>query len=99
MIEDKAVISGFYDEHGMCHMIEIRLNAPGVSREDVAEAVRAVAQPGALAVPRSVGEANSYPSRELGSTEVIPAVFTNGNTVASPRQRGVSVVGGHPQRH
>jgi len=85
------MITAYYDEHGYCHTIDVRLNAAGLSREDVAEAVRAVFQPSALPVPRTVAQAQRpYEHRELGSTDVIPAAHTS--------NPAVTVTNMHPRR-
>ncbi len=88
---DKAAVTAYYDEQGFCHSIEVRLNAAGLSREDVAEAVRSVFQPGALSVPRTIAEASgsgpapAYRHHELGGTAIIqmraPSTRTDNGTV------------------
>lgn len=89
-MNDKAAITAYYDEQGFCHTIEVKLNAPGLGREDVAEAIRALFLPGALPVPRSYsrpGSPSGYQHTELGSTDVIPQVSMDGATILPPGQR------------
>lgn len=94
-MNDKAAITAYYDEQGFCHTVEVRLNAPGLGREDVAEAIRAVFLPGALPVPRSYarpGSPTGYQHTELGSTDVIPQVAMDGATIIPGQRIGANGV-------
>lgn len=71
--QDKAAVTAYYDTDGFCHTIEVRLNAPGLSREDLAEAIRSVFLPGAPPAARSLQAVNGagYRHHELGGTAVL----------------------------
>lgn len=58
---DKVELSGLYDEQGRLHELTVRLNADGLSEEDVAAAIRMMFNPATVTTQR----------RELGSTAII----------------------------
>lgn len=70
---DKVAINAYYDEHtGQCTNLEIRLNADGISRDDLTHAVRLAFHAEGLAKPTST--ANTLRNHELGGTDIIPKV-------------------------
>lgn len=72
---DKVHISAYYDEDGRCHSVDVTLNYDGISREDLAGAIRAVFHPDTLIVTQR--------GQELGSTAVIPVRRPSGESATT----------------
>lgn len=62
---DKVRVAAYYDERdGSCHSIDVVLNYDGISRDDLAQVIRAVFRP---ELPSKVTQRDA----ELGSTGVL----------------------------
>jgi hypothetical protein len=66
---DKVHISSYYDEAGRCNSIDVCLNYDAISREDLAETIRMVFQPGVRVVDGP--PLTPFRHTELGGTRPI----------------------------